>query len=236
MARPEEVRGIFTSIAGGYDRFNDVASLGIDRLWRREAVRRAALFDGARVLDLAAGTGDLSLLLARQEKAALVVSSDFTQAMLARAQVKARAHAGPTTVSFALADAQRLPFGDQAFDVATVAFGVRNLSDRAAGFAEALRVLKPGGRLVILELTRPQRAIIRGAYGFYRRQVLPLLGRLIAGEREAYDYLDRSIEAFPLPTELARELEAAGFAKVEHVTLTLGTVAIHVAQKASAPG
>ena len=234
MARPEEVRGIFTAIAGGYDRFNDVASLGIDRLWRREAVRRAALFEGARVLDLAAGTGDLSLALAREKKAGLIVSSDFTPAMLSRAQAKARGLGLPTAIAFALADALRLPFRDQVFDVATVAFGVRNLSDRAAGFCEAKRVLKPGGRLVILELTRPPSAFVRAAYGVYRRHALPLLGRLVAGEREPYEYLDRSIEAFPLPAELSRERMAAGFEKAEHASLTFGVVAIHVAFKAGA--
>jgi len=232
MARPEEVRGIFTEIAGGYDRFNDVASLGIDRLWRREAVRRAALFEGARVLDLAAGTGDLSLALAREGKAALVVSSDFTQAMLSRARVKAKGLEGPTRLAFALADALGLPFGDASFDVATISFGLRNLSDRPAGYREALRVLKPGGRLVILELTRPPSALVRAGYELYRRHFLPLLGRAIAGSRDPYEYLDRSIAAFPAPEELARELTQAGFARVEHVAMTFGIAAIHVASKA----
>jgi demethylmenaquinone methyltransferase/2-methoxy-6-polyprenyl-1,4-benzoquinol methylase len=226
----EQVRGIFTAIAGGYDRFNDVASLGIDRLWRREAVRRACGAPGLHVLDLAAGTGDLSLALARHGKAARVVACDFTPAMLARAKQKGR---GIEVLDYALGDALRLPFRDESFDAATIAFGVRNLTDRPAGYRELLRVLKPGGRCVVLELTRPPNAPVRALYRVYRRHLLPLLGMVIAGGRDPYDYLDRTVEGFPPPEALAGELRAAGFASVEHVTMTLGIAAIHVAARAA---
>jgi demethylmenaquinone methyltransferase/2-methoxy-6-polyprenyl-1,4-benzoquinol methylase len=229
---PERVRGLFTDIAAGYDRFNGVASLGIDRLWRREAVRQAALTPGCHVLDLAAGTGDLTLALAAPGVAGLVASTDFTPAMLKGGQAKiARAHRGPTVVTSALADAQRLPFASGSFDAVTVAFGVRNLSDRPANYAEVLRVLKPGGRYVVLELTHPTFGPFKAVYWAYLRKVMPVLGGVISGNRPAYEYLHRSIERFPDQPTLAAELSTAGFTRVAWQNLTLGIVAIHVAHK-----
>lgn len=229
---PEKVRDLFTAIAGGYDRFNGVASMGIDRLWRRETVRQARLTPGCRVLDLAAGTGDLSLALARTGLPALVASTDFTPAMLQGGQAKAaKVHRGETVIGFTLADAQRLPFKNASFDAVTVAFGVRNLSDRPANYAEVQRVLKPGGRYVILEFTQPSLGPLKGLYWAYVKNVLPLLGSVLAGERPAFEYLHRSIEKFPDQRTLADELTRAGFAKVEWKNQTLGIAAIHVATK-----
>jgi demethylmenaquinone methyltransferase/2-methoxy-6-polyprenyl-1,4-benzoquinol methylase len=228
---PEKVRRIFTAIAGGYDRFNGIASLGLDRRWRRESVRRARLEDGAKVLDLAAGTGDLTIALAEQARPALVVSSDFTQAMLEVGRDKARAR-GIQHVSFSLADAQRLPFRDACFDALTVAFGLRNFADRPASYREALRVLKPAGRYVVLELTHPGFLPFKPIYWLYVRRVLPILGMRVAGDRAAYEYLHDSIQAFPDAPALAAEMTAAGFARVEWAKLSMGIVAIHVAHKA----
>ena len=231
---PERVRRIFTAIAGGYDRFNGIASLGLDRLWRREAVRRARLSPTSRVLDLAAGTGDLTLALARQARQArpaLVVSSDFTASMLSVGRGKVGRAGERAPVVFSLADAQSLPFCDASFDVLTVSFGLRNFSDRPASYREALRVLKPGGRLVVLELTHPGFAPFKPVYWLYVRRILPILGMRIAGDRAAYEYLHGSIQLFPDAPQLALEMEESGFARVEWAKLTLGIVAIHVGHK-----
>ena len=236
-AEPAKVQALFTRIAAGYDRFNLVASWGLDRLWRAKAVQRAALPDGARVLDLAAGTGDLSAALAQQARPALVASTDFTAAMLQAGKAKLDRLACLSSpglkgrVAFCLADATRLPFADACFDAVTVSFGLRNFADRPANYREVLRVLKPGGRYVVLELTCPGFAPFRPLYWLYVRRVLPAFGARIAGDRAAYEYLHDSIQAFPDAAALAAEMSAHGFSRVEFERLSLGIVAIHVAHK-----
>lgn len=227
---PARVRGIFATIAGRYDLVNHVASLGIDRLWRMRAIAMARLAAGARVLDLAAGTGDLSLALLATKRPGLVVSSDFVPEMLAVGRQKA-AKAGAAAVAFEVADACALPFATGVFDAATVAFGVRNFVDRAANFREVARVLKPGGRYVILEFSTPWWAPFRALYHFYLRHVVPFWGGLLARDRAAYQYLNDSIRRFPAPEVLAEELRAAGFASAEWKSLTGGIVAVHVATR-----
>jgi len=231
---PAKVQALFTRIAPGYDRFNGVASWGLDRRWREETVRRAALSQGARVLDLAAGTGDLSGALAVQARPSLVVSSDFTAAMLVAGREKLRRLEDAQArerLSFSMADATRLPFADASFDAVTVAFGLRNFADRPANYCEVQRVLKPGGRYVVLELTHPGFAPFKPVYWLYVRKVMPLFGARIAGDRAAYEYLHDSIQAFPDAPALAAELTAAGFSRVEFEKLSMGIVAIHVATK-----
>lgn len=225
----ERVRGIFSNIAGRYDLFNSMASVGIDRSWRREMVRACQLTPESRVLDLCSGTGDVALQIARTAAPAEVVATDFTPEMLDVARVKAESYTGPTRLSFEYADAQELPFDDASFDVATVAFGVRNLPDRAANFAETLRVLKPGGRYVILEFSRPGFAPFRGAYHAYLRHGIPAIGGLLTGDRPGFIYLNDTIRAFPPQPALAAELRAAGFSVVSWRNLTGGIVALHTA-------
>ena len=227
----ERVHGIFSGIADSYDLFNRMSSLGIDRSWRRAAVREARLKNGSRILDLCAGTGDLAMALAREGVAAEVMGSDFVPEMLEVAQRKAVRHVGPTSISFCQADAQDLPFEDSSFDVVTVAFGVRNLPDRSANFAEVLRVLKPGGRYVVLEFSRPGFAPWRGLYHFYLRNVIPAIGGALSGDRESFVYLNDSILQFPTQTQLAAELRHAGFAAISWKSLSGGIVAIHTAVK-----
>jgi len=230
-ATTERVRGIFSSIAGRYDTFNALASLGIDRTWRRQLVRACRLDESSRVLDLCAGTGDVSLAIANQASPAEVVVTDFTPEMLEIAEVKAAEYDGPTRLSFELADAQDLPFADESFDVATVAFGVRNLPDRAANFAEVYRVLRPGGRYVILEFSRPPFAPWRGVYHVYLRHAIPTIGGVLTGERESFVYLNDSIRRFPTQPQLAAELREAGFSAITWKDLTGGIVALHTAVK-----
>jgi demethylmenaquinone methyltransferase/2-methoxy-6-polyprenyl-1,4-benzoquinol methylase len=227
----DRVKGIFSAIAPSYDRFNRLSSLGIDRLWRRRTVRLAQVHPDSRVLDLAAGTGDLTLAIARQGRPASILSTDFVPEMLEIGKRKAEEHQGRTTIEFEVADAQDLPFGDDEFDIVTVAFGVRNLPDRGANFREVYRVLRTGGRYVILEFSRPTLKPFRALYHFYLRTVIPMLGGWLTGDRSGFDYLNESIRAFPPQLALAAELYKAGFSAVEWHNLTFGIVAVHVAVK-----
>lgn len=226
----EKVKGIFANIAGRYDLLNSLTSLGMHRLWRRRTVREAALTPESVVLDLAAGTGDLSLELARVGQPASVLGTDFVPEMLEVAERKAVDWHGPTALRFEVQDAQALTLPDATYDVVTIAFGVRNLPDRAADFREVLRVLKPGGRYLVLEFSRP-RAWFRPFYHVYLKLIVPALGGLIARDRESYTYLGDSIRRFPSQEELAAELRAAGFSDVHWHDMTFGVVALHVATK-----
>lgn len=227
----EKVRGIFGNIAARYDLLNLLMSFGVDRHWRRVTVRLAGLTPESEALDLCAGTGDLTLALASQGRPAAVTGTDFVPEMLEVAERKLARYDGSADVSFSIADAQDLPFPDARFDVVTVAFGVRNLPDRAANFREVLRVLRPGGRYLILEFSTPPNRLFRGLVRMYDRVVVPFLGGLVAGDRASYQYLNDSILAFPDQEALAVELRAAGFSAVSWSDLTGGVVAVHVAVK-----
>lgn len=225
----DRVKHIFSTIAPSYDTFNTLSSFGIDRLWRRAAVRLARPDSESAVLDLAAGTGDLTMALARLGRPASVLATDFVPEMLEVGKRKAATYHGPTKIDFAVVDAQDLPFSDASFDIVTVAFGVRNLPERGRNFAEVRRVLKPGGRYVILEFSRPTLAPFRVFYHFYLKTVIPFLGGLLTHERASFQYLNDSIQAFPPQAELADELRAAGFESVTWRNLTFGIVAVHLA-------
>lgn len=231
LTNTERVRSIFASIAPGYDAFNAISSFGIDRLWRRAVVRICALAPGMRVLDLAAGTGDLSLALARSGRAASVLGTDFSPEMLEVARRKAESYDGATELAFQVEDAQALSLPDASFDLVTSAFGVRNFPDRAANFREVLRVLAPGGRYVILEFSRPPFAPFRWLYHVYLNVGIPLIGGLLTKDRESFTYLNRSIRSFPPQAALGAELSAAGFSTVAWRNLTFGIVAVHIAVK-----
>ncbi len=232
--RPTEdkVKGIFSQIAPTYDLVNILASAGLDRGWRRRAVRLARPGVDTVVLDLAAGTGDLTMAMARIGKPARIVSTDFVPEMLDVARPKVASYEGPTEIALEVADAQDLhQFPDESFNVVTVGFGVRNLPDRAANFREVHRVLKPRGRYVVLEFTTPPLAPVRGLYHWYLGTVVPALGGMVSGDKPAYQYLNDSIRQFPAQAELAAELREAGFTDVVWHDLTQGIVAIHVATK-----
>jgi len=227
----EREKRIFSRIAPDYDRFNAMSSLGLDRLWRRSAVRLARPKPSDRVLDLAAGTGDLTIAMARRGRPAYVLSTDFVPEMLEIGREKVAELEGRSEVEFAVVDAQDLPFDDETFDIVTVGFGVRNLPDRTANFREVHRVLKPGGRYVILEFSRPPFKPFRALYHFFLKTVIPTLGGALTRDRASFDYLNESILAFPSQLALAAELHAAGFASVTWRNLTFGIVAVHVAVK-----
>lgn len=222
-------REIFSRISRRYDLVNALVSFGIDGSWRRVTVRSASPGPESRVLDLAAGTGDLTLAMARLGSPAEIVSTDLVPEMLEIARRKAKGYDGRARLSFQVADAQSLPFGDSAFDIVTVGFGVRNMPDRAANFREVRRVLRPGGRYVILEFSRPPLRLWRALYHVYLRVVVVGLGGLVSGDRASYRYLNDTIRSFPDQASLAEELRAAGFSQVSWRDLSGGIVAVHTA-------
>jgi demethylmenaquinone methyltransferase/2-methoxy-6-polyprenyl-1,4-benzoquinol methylase len=230
---PSRVRTMFGAIARRYDLLNHLLSLSLDVRWRRDAAREAGHETSLRVLDLCGGTGDLSVALAqRDDPPSLVVCCDFSHPMLALARPKfARKGLGDRCVVVE-GDALRLPFRDGSFDVVTIGFGVRNLADMSAGFGEILRVLAPGGRLVVLEFSRPTGPLMSKLYGFYLKTVVPRLGDGASGRRGAYVYLARTIGQFPAPDLLAGMIRETGFAAVGWRPLTGGIVCVHTALKA----
>jgi demethylmenaquinone methyltransferase/2-methoxy-6-polyprenyl-1,4-benzoquinol methylase len=224
--RAGQVRRVFSEIAPRYDLLNHVLSLNIDRRWRKAAVEHLG-WEGVpegTYLDACAGTYELALALAGREGfRGRVVATDFAHPMLAQGASKiVRAPVAPVC-----ADSLELPFPDAAFDGATVGFGVRNLADVRTGLAELRRVLRPGGRLVVLEFTEPPNRVVRAGYLFYFRRILPVVGRLVSGHPWAYTYLPESVKEFPGPRELGSLFEQVGFRDVGWRLLTGGIAALH---------
>nr|WP_320133027.1 bifunctional demethylmenaquinone methyltransferase/2-methoxy-6-polyprenyl-1,4-benzoquinol methylase UbiE [uncultured Holophaga sp.] len=230
MPEGRKVQQMFSGIAGRYDLLNHLLSGGIDFHWWRCMARISGARPGTRFLDVAAGTGDSSLALAR--RGAEVVSTDFTHAMLRLGPEKFRRKGfGDRIWASVGADAQHLPFADGSFDGITICYGIRNVERRQLAYAEFLRVLRPGGQLTILEFSRPRWAWLRALYNLYSLRLLPWVGGLISGDRSAYTYLPESIRTFPDQPSLARELERAGFTRVAWRNLTSGIVALHTGEK-----
>jgi demethylmenaquinone methyltransferase / 2-methoxy-6-polyprenyl-1,4-benzoquinol methylase len=217
---PESVRGMFDRIAPVYDVMNHVMTAGLDRRWRKLAVQQV-VWPADRVLDACCGTGDLAVEAER--RGGRVVGLDFSGKMLERARKKSGA------IEWVQGDALALPFGDGEFDAATVGFGVRNLADLEAGLRELARVLRPGGKLAVLEITRP-RGVLKPFFRLWFDVVVPLAGRVLPGGK-AYTYLPASVRRFPGPDDLTALMERAGFADVGHRLLGGGIVALHVAVK-----
>jgi demethylmenaquinone methyltransferase / 2-methoxy-6-polyprenyl-1,4-benzoquinol methylase len=223
------VNAMFGRIAGRYDLANRLLSGGLDRLWRRRLVEAVRQSSPDRVLDLATGSGDVAFALARSlPPGTRIRGVDFCLPMLAEAEKKrspAGAQACPN-LSFSLGDAFELPFSEGAFDSVTLSFGLRNMSDRSRCLAEIRRVLRPGGRLFVLEFSQP-RPWLKPAYFFYLRNILPLMAGWVTNDRTAYEYLNRTIEAFPDADALAAEFRAAGLELVKVTRLNFGIVALH---------
>ncbi len=217
---------MFDRIAPTYDLLNHLLSANVDRRWRAKAVGLLALSGTEEVLDVCTGTGDLAVALL-EGGARRVEGCDFAPEMIRLADEKAG-----DRIHFSVADALDLPFEDASFDVATVAFGVRNYHDLDRGLRELARVLRPGGRLLILEFSRPPNRLVRGIYDTYSMIVLPMIGNLVSGGADnAYAYLPRSVQAFPGTEALSDRLRAAGFGAVDVVRLTGGIAAIHIAHR-----
>ncbi len=225
-----EVRGMFDRIAGVYDLMNSAMTAGLHHQWRQRAVERAEVGPGANALDVCCGTGDLALELRRQiGPDGRVVGCDFSEPMLELARRKSGDEGLP--VEFGWADALDLPYGDASFDAVTIGFGARNLADLDRGLGEMTRMLKPGGRLVILEITRPQREPLATFYSLWFDRMVPLLGTF-AGDEDAYSYLPESVRSFPEPRELAARMDSAGLTGIRWLLLAGGIIAIHSAAKA----
>jgi demethylmenaquinone methyltransferase/2-methoxy-6-polyprenyl-1,4-benzoquinol methylase len=221
---------MFDAIAPRYDLLNRLMSFGVDRRWRKRTVRALHVGDGpARVLDLATGTGDLAFAIAKQHPEARVVGVDPSAGMLEIGRKKALAKRLDDRVTLVLGDAQELAFDDGTFDAACIAFGIRNVPDRARGLAEMRRVVRPGGRVCVLELGEPRSGVLGPLARFHVHHVVPRMGALISGRRE-YRYLQRSIAAFPPPAEFADMMTAAGLTVVEVQVLTFGVCHLYVAE------
>ena len=228
-SRAQAIQEMFSAIAPRYDFLNRLLSLGIDRGWRRTLVRIALREENKAILDVACGTGDVSLELRQKAPRARIVGLDFSQAMLDLAQVKIdHAQAG---IELVAASAEELPFSPADFDLLTIAFGIRNVVDKKKALAEFYRVLKPHGRLAILEFSQPQAAWLRALYNFYFFKVLPLVGGLFA-RRSAYRYLPDSVAKFPCQDEFSGWLKEAGFRQCRYHSLTFGIATLYLAEKA----
>jgi demethylmenaquinone methyltransferase/2-methoxy-6-polyprenyl-1,4-benzoquinol methylase len=219
---------MFDRISRVYDRLNTVMTGGLHHQWRRRAADLAQVGPGCRVLDVATGTGDLAFELAgRVAPGGEVAGVDFSEQMLEVARRKATARDLPVPVSFEWGNAMELDYGDDSFDAATVGFGVRNFSDLDRGLGELARVVRSGGRVVILEATSPQRPPLSSFFGVWFDHVVPILGRF-AGDADAYAYLPNSVRRFPGPEELAARMSRAGLTAVRYVITAGGIIALHV--------
>jgi demethylmenaquinone methyltransferase / 2-methoxy-6-polyprenyl-1,4-benzoquinol methylase len=221
-----QVNRMFDRVASNYDALNSVMTAGLHHRWRERAADRAELEPGDSALDVCCGTGDLALeLSARVAPDGHVIGCDFSEPMLDLAREKAAAR-GASGVRFEWADALTLPYDGERFEALTVGFGVRNLADLDRGLREMARVLKPGGRLVILEITQPTRPPLSTFYSLWFDRMVPLLGAF-SGDPEAYSYLPESVRSFPSPLGLAEKMDGAGFGGIRYTVLAGGIIAIH---------
>tara|TARA_B100001059_G_scaffold93153_1_gene92352 strand:- start:93023 stop:93811 length:789 start_codon:yes stop_codon:yes gene_type:complete len=222
------VANVFHSVAAKYDMMNDVMSLGIHRLWKRFTLDCSGVRPGQHVLDLAGGTGDIAALFSRRVGAnGKVVLADINESMLNVGRDKLRDLGLINNIEFVQANAEALPFADNSFDIISIGFGLRNVTDKAAALKSMFRVLKPGGRLLVLEFSKPEQQWLSKVYDMYSFKLLPVMGQLIANDKESYQYLAESIRMHPDQETLKTMMAEAGFSEVSYHNLTGGIVALH---------
>lgn len=222
------VADVFHSVAAKYDIMNDVMSMGVHRLWKRFTIDCSGVRPGQKVLDLAGGTGDITALFSRRVgPSGKVVLADINESMLRVGRDKLRDLGLVNNIEFVQANAEALPFADNTFDIITIGFGLRNVTDKDAALRSMFRVLKPGGRLLVLEFSKPSTQWLSKVYDIYSFKVLPAMGQLIANDRESYQYLAESIRMHPDQETLKSMMQQAGFGDVTYHNLTGGIVALH---------
>ena len=227
----EEVREMFDNIAPKYDLLNHTLSMSIDRVWRRRVVGEVRRAKPGRILDVATGTGDLAIAMARRIRDVQVLGVDLSEQMLAVARRKIEARGLDGRIVLDRGDAERLAVADASVDVATVAFGVRNFGDLGAGLRELARTIKPGGKVVILEFSRPRNRVFRALYEFYSYKILPRIGGLVSRDKRAYEYLPASVGEFPAPEEFMAMMARAGFRNCRARSQSFGIAQIYIGER-----
>ena len=221
------VHDVFTNVASKYDVMNDVMSVGVHRLWKEAMMDWLAPRSGQRLLDVAGGTGDISFRFLKRAKSSEAVVLDLTESMLTEGRKRAEASEMSAQLDWVTGDAMALPFADNSFDVYTISFGIRNVTRIPDALSEAYRVLRPGGRLMVLEFSQLPVDGLQRLYDLYSFNVIPRMGQLIAGDRDSYQYLVESIRKFPDQAKFADMIEAAGFGQVKFRNLSMGIAALH---------
>lgn len=229
--KADQVREMFDSIAPAYDFMNRAMTMGIDKLWRRKAVGLLAQRGHDEILDIATGTGDLAIRLARTLDPVSVIGVDLSEEMISIGRRKVTQARLDGVVTLGIGDCLLLPFPDEKFDAVTCAYGVRNFADIEGGYREMHRVLRPGGTVVILELSTPRSRVVRPLYDLYTRHIIPTVGRMVSKDVRAYSYLPESIAAVPQGEKMCALLASAGFSSPRAIPLTLGTCTIYTATK-----
>ena len=231
QTKKEEVREMFDNIAPKYDLLNHTLSMSIDRVWRRRVVGEVRRAKPGRILDVATGTGDLAIAMARRIRDVQVLGVDLSEQMLAVARRKIEARGLDGRIVLDRGDAARLAVADASVDVATVAFGVRNFGDLGAGLRELARTIKPGGKVVILEFSRPRNRVFRALYEFYSYKILPRIGGLVSRDKRAYEYLPASVGEFPAPEEFMAMMARAGFRNCRARSQSFGIAQIYIGER-----
>lgn len=221
------VHGVFSRVASKYDIMNDVMSMGIHRVWKDAMMDWLAPRPGQRLLDVAGGTGDVAFRFLKRAPGATAVVCDMTEPMLIEGRKRADAERLAASLDWVVGDAMALPFPDNSFDVYTISFGIRNVTRIPDALSEAYRVLKPGGRLMVLEFSQIPNDLMQKVYDLYSFNIIPVMGQVIAGDRASYQYLVESIRKFPDQETFATMIRAAGFGMVKYRNLTMGIAALH---------
>ena len=226
--KASRVRGVFDSVASKYDVMNDLMSMGVHRLWKKQAIEMSGAREGQQILDLAGGTGDLSIQFARiVGPKGRVVLSDINASMLEQGRERLINEGVLGNVEYAQINAETIPFPDNTFDCVTISFGLRNVTDKDKALRSIHRVLKPGGRMLVLEFSKPTNETFRSVYDFYSFNILPKIGKVVADDEESYRYLSESIRMHPDQETLRGMMDEAGFSRTEYFNMTGGIVALH---------